>query len=177
MSKDIEAVKAYLFYISKLDEKLKKSLLNDFLRRHVQDVNYCPFVSEEAVKLLKGKVTADELKNIKWPYKSPGDGVPEKIRPLFTNSAKGNEGSEKIFHFEHHIPASMGANELLEINLNSPDVDKKIKAILGKCRLCLITKEEDDKLTKQKWAKERPPNAYEQIGIKLISLDEACKML
>jgi hypothetical protein len=175
---DVEVVKAYLHYIAKLDEKLQKTLLNDFLRRHVQDVHFDPFVSENAVELLrKRKITSEVLENIKWPWKLPGRGVPENIRPLFTDRAKGKIGSKKIFHFEHNLPANQIVGCLLSLNLTETGIDKKIEAILNKCTLCLITKAEDDLLTKKRWAKKRPEDAYEQLEITLLTRSEACKML
>ena len=176
--KDVQAVKGYLNYILHLDEKKKKSMLNDFLRRHVQDVNFNPLVSEEAVKSLKkNNITSEVFEKITWPWKLPGHGVPEKIRPLFTDSAQRKTGSEKILHFEHNIPASQATEMLLGINLNSANVDKEIKNTLACCTLCLITVEEDAKLTKNGWTKKRPPDAYEKLGIKLMSRSEACSKL
>jgi hypothetical protein len=175
--KDVEAVKAYLRYIERLDEQQKKLLVNDFMRRHVQDVNYAPLISEQALALAKKKgIAPEDLKKIEWPYKSPGSGVPEAIRPLFTDSARGKEGSQKIFHFEHHLPAAQLAALLVELDPAAPDTDSRITGILENCALCIITAEENGKLTqgdgKQSWTKERPEKAYDQLGIKLTPLSK-----
>ena len=194
--KDVQAVKAYLNYISDLKEK-KKTMLNGFLRRHVQDVHFNPFVSEKAVELLKKKnITSKALKEITWNYEKPGDGVDKNIRMYFTDRAQGKKNTKKILHFEHNIPAGQAAEMLLNLGKDLTDADQKIKEILSLCTLCLIAVEEDANLNneywepeeiikqtgikvanKQRWTNIRPTNAYKRLKIELMTLDDACKVL
>ena len=176
-NEDALAVKAYLAYIVHLEKKegkdIRKDLLNDFLRRHVQDIHFDPFVSVEAVKELKRqKIPPSAIENIKWPFKDCSSYV-EKIgkKHLFTNRSP-----DKIFHFEHNIPAGQAAEMLLALDLKAPDIDDSIKKILSLCTLCLITLCEDKKLNK-KWKNERPEDAYKQLGIELMPLSEACSQI
>jgi hypothetical protein len=164
----VEALRAYLQYIDHLDEQQKKSLLNDFLRRHVQDVDFVPLISERALELARTKgITVEELKSIKYPFKQPGSGIPEHIRPLFTDRARGKADSKKIFHFEHNIPAAQAADMLLN---SAGSSDKKIEDILALCTLCLITVEEDDMLRENGWSRKREVTAYKDLGITLKPL-------
>jgi hypothetical protein len=168
----IAALNAYLSYITHLEKQRKKSLLRDFLRRHVQDVCFAPFISEQALDLAKKNgITAETLKSLKFPYVKPGFGIPKNIRPLFTNGDRGKKASLKIFHFEHNIPAGQGAEMLL--NIKEPVSDEEIEKVLKLCTLCLITVEEDDKLNGKGWKNTRPLNAYEELDIKLLPLSRA----
>jgi hypothetical protein len=170
---DVEAVKSYLRYIAHLEEPKKKSLLNAFLRRHVQDISFAPLISDKAFEEAQKKgITVQQLKSIKFPYASPGSGIPKEIRALFTNGDRGKQSSVKIFHFEHNIPAAQGAAELLELDLSGSNLDTQISGILKNCTLCLVTVEEDNELTKRGWTKKRPPDAYKTLGIQLKPISQ-----
>jgi len=186
-NKDIEAVKAYLHYIAHLNKQKQKNLLKAFLRQYVQDVRFDPFISVEALELLKkNNISSETVKNITWDYEKPGEGVPEEIRHLFVFRGKNVPHGNKILHFEHNIPAGQAAELLLRLNLTAEDVDNKIKEILASCTLCLITASEDKALTNKKddetnksWRNWRPFEAYNILEpkIELMTREKACSQL
>lgn len=72
----------------------------------------------------------------------------------------------KTFHFEHVNTVSSIRAKCLEAN-SSGDV---LIILLKRIRIAWILKEEDKRLIENKFRTNRPDDAYEKVGIKLLTL-------
>jgi hypothetical protein len=69
----------------------------------------------------------------------------------------------RTFHFEHVITVKDAIHQCRECNSTSDVVD-----ILRRLRVAWILKSENDELTRRGFVEDRPPNAYELVGIELV---------
>jgi len=164
---DIQLIKEIhkQYYLTK-DEKVKNGLryvLKDVLGRYlIQVKHYEPWVSEQAEKEIKKEISGVRISgielhdcNVKVPFP-----LTKVQRELFV---KGNSYN-KSFHLEHDPPTLKVVRSILD---TESITEKEIEEKLEPYRLCFLTVKENAELNEKGWKSEkRPPDAYEQCGIK-----------
>ena len=117
-------------------------------------------ISKNALK--KAKKYKLNCKDWKFfAYWKKNNDIVEGIK-LFT---AGNKYSpkDKLFHGEHHLPRS----QIVGLLIKATSI-KNMTEILSKSKFYIITSEENALLTEKHWSRNRPEDAYDQLGIDII---------
>lgn len=132
------------------------------------------YISEEALKLIKNSGT-DLFKDEEIEKLKRGDEQEDYLQPK-THAFKSYAGAQTSLIWEHVVPTHLLIEEFFKSN--DPSLEEYTK-LLNYGMVCIVTKEEDNKLTSNGYRSKMPNNIclknnpwarYQECGINVVNL-------